>query len=157
MCVYMGNLSFRIQCLIYIIYAFFEKFRIKNEQISSIVNYKQSFNWQLTNDLKFNWQLTNGQNFNYWQLTFLPHPDPHIKEVCIINCIFCRNLLCYKKLLPLKYSIDCSRDKITAYDNYLLMRNIDKGRAFLLQKMLWSCALWSGCCIFSTFTGNIGV
>ena len=28
-----------IQCLIYIIYAFFEKFRIKNEQISSIVNY----------------------------------------------------------------------------------------------------------------------
>ena len=39
MCVYMGNLSFRIQCLIYIIYAFFEKFRIKNEQISSIVNY----------------------------------------------------------------------------------------------------------------------
>ena len=35
----MGNLSFRIQCLIYIIYAFFEKFRIKNEQISSIVNY----------------------------------------------------------------------------------------------------------------------
>ena len=39
MCVYMGNLSFRIQCLIYTIYAFFEKFRIKNEQISSIVNY----------------------------------------------------------------------------------------------------------------------
>ena len=64
-----------------------------------------------------------------------------IKEVCIINCIFCRNLLCCKKLLPLKYSIDCSRDKITAYDNYLLMRNIDKGRAFLLQKMLWSCAV----------------
>ena len=35
----MGNVSFRIQCLIYIIYAFLDKLRIKNEQISSIVNY----------------------------------------------------------------------------------------------------------------------